>query len=179
MNKKRGILLLLGLLLFLDIVFILLRMNQYYIVPFTKPPVAMIILCNIIVLGIILVLKKKIFVATFTTLILISIWVACSLWSSFMGYNYVDFQSPQHKQTIVVKYRVATLGESHYFFEFYQKSSLGFFMRKLEGQDYNVMLEWSQYASPEDVLGTNDVKWASEKEAVFDTAEGEWRVTLK
>lgn len=52
-------------------------------------------------------------------------------------------------------------------------------MRKLEGQDYNVMLEWSQYASPEDVLGTNDVKWASEKEAVFDTAEGEWRVTLK
>ncbi|MRN54916.1 hypothetical protein [Paenibacillus monticola] len=108
------------------------------------------------------------------------ILVTYFLWNATIDYHYSYIKSPEQTETLIVKYRVTTLGERSYSFDFYQKTFFGLFMKNLEGQDYFILIQSSvDYTPPREVLGTEYANWINEKEILFNTVTGEKKVFLK
>lgn len=94
--KNRRLLVLLFLLISNIVLLSALQMFGYDFVPYLKSPGFYIILILLIPL--------------FTVIL-----VAYVLWNAVMEYHYSLLKSPEQTQTVIVKYRVVTLGESSYF----------------------------------------------------------------
>ncbi|QWU15041.1 hypothetical protein SAMN04487895_109249 [Paenibacillus sophorae] len=177
---KRKALYLFGFLLISDIVLFLLQKNGYYLIPLLKPPEFFVVLFNTIVCIIILILIRKIMFVVYLSLPLFIFIAFSHFWYASMEYHYRYLHSPKRTETLIVKYRVATLGESSYFFGFYQKSFLGLLMQKLNGQEYSDMIsDYKAYKTPEEVLGLDYPKWINEKELIFNTLAGEKKIIMK
>ncbi|BCG58585.1 hypothetical protein [Paenibacillus sp. URB8-2] len=119
---KRKALYLFGFLLISDIVLYLLQRLGYYLMPYLSPPGFYILLYHVILIVVILLLLKKVILTAVTSPFLLIILGMGLFLFSFMEWKYAYLQSPGHKETLVVKYRVATLGESTYSYEFYQQT---------------------------------------------------------
>lgn len=94
--KNRRLLVLLFLLISNIVLLSALQMFGYDFVPYLKSPGFYIILILLIPL--------------FTVIL-----VAYVLWNAVTEYHYSLLKSPEQTQTVIVKYRVVTLGESSYF----------------------------------------------------------------
>lgn len=78
-------------------------------------------------------------------------------------WSYQHLDSPQHEHSLVFRYRTATLGESRYFFEIYQKSANQLLLRHSRSNDFNFELPYGKkYA------GIQNVRWLNESTIVFD-----------
>lgn len=161
-------------------ILLLSTLQMFGYVPYLESAGFYIILINgILVFMIFIHLKKKLIHILLIPLFILTL-VTYFLWNATMDYHYSYVKSPNQTETLIVKYRVTTLGESSYSFDFYQKAFLGLFMKKLEGQDYFTLIQASgDYTPPREVLGTEYAKWINEKEILFNTVTGEKKVFLK
>ncbi|MGO4789165.1 hypothetical protein AB4124_17260 [Paenibacillus sp. 2KB_20] len=86
--------------------------------------------------------------------------------------------SPKGTETLIIKHRVATLGESHYSYEFYQKS-FPFLMKKLPEEDVGITVyDHDSHPNAERTLGFDRPVWLNEKEVVFESKDGRKKITL-
>lgn len=93
-----------------------------------------------------------------------------------MDWHYTEVVSPQGTETLIIKYRIASLGESHYSYEFYQKSP-SILMKKLPFDDMAFTL-FNGNQSAKEALGVDHPNWLSEKVVSFGTAVGEKMIIL-
>jgi len=156
----------------------LLSIFGYYLIPYLRPPGFYIFIYNALLLMVILLLLRKKVVLIFLLPVLALFFLLSFLMFSLKDYHYSYIKSPGRTETLIVKYRVATLGESSYFFEFYQQSNLGMLMKKLEGQEYNTIIRSGDYQTPEEVLGIDYAEWSGEKKVIFSTVRGEEQIVL-
>lgn len=113
--KNRRLLVLLFLLISNIVLLSALQMFGYDFVPYLKSPGFYIILINeILIVMIFINLKKKLMLILLIPLFTV-ILVAYVLWNAVTEYHYSLLKSPEQTQTVIVKYRVVTLGESSYF----------------------------------------------------------------
>jgi len=97
-----------------------------------------------------------------------------------MNWDYEYLDSPKGTETLIIKHRVATLGESNYFFEFYKKSFHGLLMNKLAAQDLAIMVrDHERYPNAMKALGFDHPNWLSEKNVMFDSKDGRKEIILK
>lgn len=90
-------------------------MFGYDFVSYLKSPGFYIILINeILIVMIFINLKKKLMLILLIPLFTV-ILVAYVLWNAVTEYHYSLLKSREQTQTVIVKYRVVTLGESSYF----------------------------------------------------------------
>ncbi|RAR42158.1 hypothetical protein [Paenibacillus sp. MDMC362] len=86
--------------------------------------------------------------------------------------------SPRGTEALIIKHRVATSGESHYSYEFYQKS-FPFLMRRLPEEDVGITVyDHDLYPNAERALGFDRPKWLNEKEVIFESKDGRKKITL-
>ncbi|MFB5763782.1 hypothetical protein [Paenibacillus medicaginis] len=156
--RKNHIFILLLLIIIPDILLGVSKHFDYYPVPFFKPPEFYIVFYNVFLLGwLLFTFKEKIVFVLVLPFLILSL-IASLIWYGIMEYQYSYIKSPEHTQTLIVKYRVSGLGESSYSSEFYQKSFGGLFMKRLNGQDISFMLNFEAYKPPEDALGLTAYK---------------------
>lgn len=169
--------LLLFLLLFVfisDTTLMLLSFNDYHflfdISGWNTP-----ILINIIfVLLILFITRKKII--WLPAFILLFLLIANHFGFVIMDWHYTEVVSPKGTETLIIKYRIASLGESHYSYEFYQKSS-SILMKKHIYDDMGFTLFIGNQSAKE-ALGIDHPNWLSEKVVSFGSAIGEKMIIL-
>ncbi|WP_342435667.1 hypothetical protein NSS79_18720 [Paenibacillus sp. FSL L8-0436] len=175
--RKKIAFLLLGILLASDVLLVLLGLLDYSPGPRFHPSGGYIVLYHVILLSVSLVLLQKQLLLILSVSLILLLFGVKYFCSSFMGWQYEYLQSPRNQELLVVKYRIATLGESQYFAEFYRSRYFGLFMHKLENQDYWVMIR-GEDRDPDTVLGLSSPTWKHERKVILDTASGEHTITL-
>ena len=89
-------------------------------------------------------------------------------------WQYDDFHSPLGTETITIKHRSTTLGETQYFYEFYEKSFMGLLIKKLDNKsDLGIMLQDSEGRDDLEVLNIQSPTWENEATIIFHTIEGD------
>jgi len=125
-----------------------------------------------------MILKKKywmLVIPLFLCVILLD-YVSFSL---LITSEYQFITSPKRTKTLVIEYRVATLGESHYFYNFYQTlGPYGILMKKLDGQDFSLIHRSNEAAHPLELISIKHPNWVSENEVVLNSIDGEKGITI-
>lgn len=93
-----------------------------------------------------------------------------------MNWDYTEVVSPKGTETLIIKYRQATLGESHYSYEFYQKS-YSILMKKHIYDDMEFII-FGRHLNARQALGIDDANWLNEKAVIFETADGRKKINL-
>jgi hypothetical protein len=167
------------LLLLFDAVLILLSSNQYYFVYFNSSVWSIPILFNIVYLMLMCFATKKrvLFIPiTILTIFLIIFHIGFL----FMNWDYEYLDSPKGTETLIIKHRVATLGESNYFYEFYQKCFHGLLINKIAASDLAIMVrDHESYPNAEKALGLDHPNWLNEKKVSFESKDGMKEIILK
>lgn len=176
-EKKMARVFLIVLLLF-DTTFAIIRFNQYDVVIFHTNSWNIPILLNVLLFVIIMLVSKK-WVIWIPIIILIIYLFVFRLGYLLMNWDYHYLVSPKGTETLIIKHRVASLGESNYFYAFYEKSYHGILMKKIDVSDLRIMVrDHDRYPNAEKALGFDHPNWLNEKKVIFDSKDGQKEVTL-
>ncbi|MFD2332628.1 hypothetical protein ACFSR7_25505 [Cohnella sp. GCM10020058] len=159
-------LILLLLMIFADAALLLLYLNDYVLF-FLKESIILSFILTHVVIMLLFSLSfswaRAILIISVPIVIGVGLGVYLYAHYALPQWSYQRFQSPQHKHSLVLRYRAATLGESHYFFETYQKSSNRLLLRHTPSDDFNVVLQHD-----EKYTGIQQVRWLNESTIQFD-----------
>ncbi len=126
-----------------------------------------------------MILKKKYWMLVIPLFLCVILFGYVSF-SSLITSEYQFITSPKRTITLVIEYRVATLGESHYFYNFYQTfGPYGILMKKLDGKHFSLIHRSNEGAHPLELIRINHQNWVSENEVVLNSIDGEKVITLK
>ncbi|MGG3311097.1 hypothetical protein ABER23_27220 [Paenibacillus lautus] len=174
--SKKYVLLLLMLSLIVDSTLLLVSLKQYYLI-FDTSGWNSFIVFNIVVLTLMLLISKK-KIIWLPIVILFFLLIGYRIAFLFMEWEYDYVDSPKGTETLIIKHRVATLGESHYSYEFYQKS-FPFLMKKLPEEDVGITVyDHDSHPNAERTLGFDRPVWLNEKEVIFESKDGRKKITL-
>lgn len=171
--KTKGVLI---ILVAVDLALVILSLTGYYIL-FLKPTGYVIPLAiNIAVLAVIGFRSKQLHKVWIVVFLFISIPIL--LLEGFMvlllDYDYVSTDSPHERQSLLVEYRHATLGETTYFYNFY-KTNFGIIGKLLEDQTIEIMILGTEHPSgmgAKDILGIDREQWITKDIVRFPTWQG-------
>ncbi|MGR3779453.1 hypothetical protein ACT1UG_28370 [Bacillus paramycoides] len=162
-RKVVCILLLLGIILF-DIVLFWLDRNEFYFISLKSTGYILPIILNIIVflmIGRMLKLSNDINGVFF--IVGLIILGGYSFLFSITNYEYSIITSPEESETLYIGHRTATLGETHYIYDFYQEK-YGVFMKRIVGKDIGVINTGLSIESP---------TWENEHVVKFSYVDGD------
>lgn len=176
-TSKKILLFLLLLTLLVDATLLLLDINQYQLV-FDVSGWRFSIIFNIVMLALMLLISRKRIIWLPLIILILTLFVY-RIGFLFMEWEYDVVDSPKGTETLLIKYRVATLGESHFSYEFYQMSS-PFLMKKLTDQDVGfIVYDRVSYSDAKEVLGFDRPDWLNEKVVIFESQNGPKKIRLK
>ncbi|KIL34992.1 hypothetical protein SD71_14995 [Cohnella kolymensis] len=169
-------------LLILDLTLYLLSINQYYFVFLNSTGLIFPMLLNIILMCLIGWLSKLewVFIVAIVLFIIFLFYLYFfTFWRTEAKYTYLD--SPQKTETLVIRHWVATLGESNFIYKFYKNvDPLGLVIKKVDGQDLDFMIRLNKtYLTEDQVLDINHPNWISETQVIFQSIQGEKKITLE
>lgn len=104
------------------------------------------------------------------------IWVF--ILNSIVSWQYNDFHSPLKQETLTIRHRSATLGETTYIYEFYKKSFMGLLIKKIDGMDLEIMVRDFHRKDDLEVLNVQSPTWVNETTVIFHTLNGDKRIDL-
>ncbi|WP_211263244.1 hypothetical protein [Lysinibacillus contaminans] len=172
MTKTKWGLTLLGAM---DLILIVMHFADYFIL-FLKPSGYLIPLgINIVVLSVIGLRsgfpKILIIISVFVSMPIILFYVFMIL---LLDNNYTKIDSPYNRQSLVIEYRHATLGETTYFYNFY-KTMFGFVGKRLDDQSITMMIPARDHPfgiDAEGALGLGNENWITANAVRFFTWQG-------
>ena len=82
------------------------------------------------------------------------------------------------KETLVIKHRSVILGETSYIYEFYKKTSMGLFIKKLDESDLTMIVRYPDRKDDLQMLSTKHPTWVNETTIILHTIEGDTTITL-
>ncbi|MBD2869057.1 hypothetical protein [Paenibacillus arenilitoris] len=177
-TKNKTVFFFLAALAGIDVIFILLSINDYAVYFLHTSGWHMPILFNVVSLVILFFISKK-KILWIPVSVLILFLILFRLGFLFYGWHYDYAVSPKGTETLIIKHRVATLGESQYFYEFYRKS--GIVMKKLAEQNFKIIVHYQdrdRYPNARKTLGLDHPIWRDEKEVGFETKDGRIDISL-
>lgn len=173
---KKYVLFLFMLALLVDAILLLVSLKHFYLI-FDTSGWNSVIIFNIVVLTLMLLISKRKFI-WLPIVILFFLLIGYRFVFLFMEWEYDYVDSPKGTETLIIKHRVTTLGESHYLYEFYQKS-FSFLMKKLPEEDVGITVyDYDAHQNAESVLGFDRPEWLNEKEVIFESKDGRKKITL-
>lgn len=116
---------------------------------------------------------KALFVMALTIVCCIVIGFMMCFVSNVADWHYEHFDSPNRTETLVIRYREATLGESNYFYEVYQRMN-GILLKHLESEDFKVVVPYNGSFS-----GIQSVQWLDETDFKFEIQGVTKTISLK
>ncbi|MBM7632334.1 hypothetical protein [Geomicrobium sediminis] len=178
MTKTKGLLVVLGIM---NVLLVIIHFSEFHVL-FIKPTGYIIpIVINIVVLSVLGICSKS----------LHNGWVFISLVLSFVvllvhGFivwitesSYARIDSPHDQQSLVVEYRDFTLGETTYFYSFYE-TKFGILGRSLEDQSMTIMSRnFPSGIDAEEVLGLHTAEWITSETVRLHTWDGIVEIELK
>lgn len=105
------------------------------------------------------------------------------LFHSFMvmlwDYSYTKIDSPWNKQSIMIEYRLFSLGESTYQYHFY-KTRFGIVGKLLDEQSITMVIQGTEHPGleAEEILGVDRAEWVTENTLRFPAWQGMKEVHL-
>ncbi|MDI4647847.1 hypothetical protein [Cohnella hashimotonis] len=159
-------LVLLLLMILVDASLLILYLNGYVLFFLKESIVLSFILAHVVIMllfSISLSWARAILIISMPIVLGVGLGVYLYAHYALPQWSYQQFDSPQHKHSLVLRYRTATLGESHYFFETYQKSSNRLLLRHTPSDDFNFILQHD-----ENYTGIQQVRWLNESTIQFD-----------
>lgn len=103
----------------------------------------------------------------------------CAFFNSLSSWQYDNIHSPRRTETLMIKHRSATLGETTFIYEFYRKSFMGLLLTKLDRSDLNIMLRDINDNKAMDLLNIQSPTWVNETEVILHTLSGDKTIILK
>lgn len=181
-NKLKTIYLLsFTLLLFIDAALVLMSNNNYYLIPLELGGYFYLSVVNIIFIFLLIFLlripRQLIFmgvVILFAPLMFVVGMVYFYFGLAQSEYEFMD--SPSKQETLIVKSRVASFRGDHIYSFYKRVDSLGLFMRKIEGQDFKIMISFDEIIEPNEI---REPIWLNESTVKFNTKDGEKIVELQ
>jgi len=179
MSKTKWILIILAVMN----VFLISIHQTDYVILFLQPTGYVIpIVINIITLAIIGAHSSRVHPIWVVVFLIASLPVLFGygfiLW--FMDDHYAKVESPHHQQSLHIKYRHFTLGETTYSYQFY-KTSFGLIGKQLEDQSIQLVIQGSDHPGAidaEGTLGLNEAEWMTKNVVRFPTWKGMKEVYL-
>lgn len=179
-TSKKGVVFFLSLLLAMNALFIFMHVYHYefFIQPLAGWNVPLLL--NMSALAVAMLVSRKRRAFSIIISILGMFLLAFRVWVLIMGWNYTTIESPKGTETLVIKYRDATLGERTYFYQFYQASNLTITMKNIAAHHLRVEFdEFDSYPNAKRTLGSDRPIWLSENEVMFHTKDGPFTITMK
>lgn len=170
MAKEKWILIALGIM---DFMLVVMHFTDYVLL-FLKPTGYIIpLVLNLVIISVI-VLKSKL--SKIWSIAILFMGIPLFMFHGFivlwLANDYTEIVNPDTRQSLVIEFRHATLGETTYFYTFYQTKS-GFIGKHLEDQSISMMVRNdSPGIDPEGVLGLGKEEWITENSVRFSTFEG-------
>lgn len=118
-------------------------------------------------------------VPSFLSLLLGIYIVIVLFFNSLFSWQYDNIHSPRRTETLMIKHRSATLGETTFIYEFYRKSFMGLLLTKLDRSDLNIMLRDTNDNKAMDLLNIQSPTWVNETEVILHTLSGDKTIILK
>ncbi|MBP1999914.1 hypothetical protein J2Z69_000933 [Paenibacillus shirakamiensis] len=111
--------------------------------------------------------------------IIFVVWHIClsSLFSTYT-YNYIELESPEHSESLILKYNCVTLGETTYHFQIYQKTDVPGLTHKI-GAFSTSSREYSTLKEGEKAIRIGHEQWLSEKVVVLSNSTWHETITLE
>lgn len=179
MSKTKWVLLIVAVL---DIALIIIHQTDYVIL-FLQPTGYVIpIVINILVLAIIGARSSRVHPILVVIFLIVSLPIlfvyGFVLW--FMDDHYAQIESPHHQQSLHIKYRHFTLGETTYSYQFY-KTKFGLIGKKLEDQSIQLVIQGTEHPGAidgEGALGVDHAEWITNNIVRFPTWKGMKEINL-
>ncbi|SFA75150.1 hypothetical protein SAMN05216312_101281 [Cohnella sp. OV330] len=166
-NRTYKIVFLVSLLsmMLMDAALLILFLNDYVLFFFNESNVLSLILVHFVILLLFSLSHswaKAILIVSMPVGICVGLGLYLYAHYALPQWNDQYFDSPQHEHSLVLRYRTATLGESRYFFEVYQRSSNRLLLRHIKSDDFNFVLKHD-----EKYTGIQNVNWIDESTIQF------------
>ena len=177
-SKKMMLATVLGMLVVLDVGYVVLSKQGYHIALLLRTGPIYPILFNLAVLtACVLAAKRRwplIVIGFFLVPVLFYMWI-----NPGRDHRYTHLESPRKTQGIIVEHWRATLGESRYSYRFYQivHGTGGLLVKHLEDQNMAFIVRGVYDA--DQILGTDRPRWEHEKKVTFSSIEGDKRLLLE
>ncbi|MBT2291905.1 hypothetical protein J7E73_22805 [Paenibacillus albidus] len=104
-------------------------------------------------------------------------FISVLLFNSLVSWQYDNIHSPRRTETLLIKHRSASLGETTFIYEFHKKSFMGLLLKKLDGADMEVRDSHDKNAL--DVLNIRNPTWVNESTVILHTLNGEKTIMLE
>ncbi|CAI6084046.1 hypothetical protein COHCIP112018_04208 [Cohnella sp. JJ-181] len=154
------------IMILLDATLLILFLNDYLLFFFTGSRILALIGAHffmLILFSLAFYWARAILIITIPMGICIGVGSYLYVHYALPQWSYQYFDSPRQTNTVVLRYRAATLGESQYFFEFYQKPSNKMLMHHRTSYDFKLGLK-----EQEKYRGIQNVQWLNESTIQFD-----------
>ena len=179
MSKTKWILL---ILVVMDIALIIIHQTDYVILFLLPTGYVIPIVINMIVFAIIGARSSRVHPIWVVVFLIVSLPILFAygfiLW--FMDDHYAKVESAHHQQSLHIKYRHFTLGETTYSYQFYQ-SRFGLIGKKLEDQSIQLVIQGTEHPGAidgEGALGLDHAEWITNNIVRFPTWKGMKEVHL-
>ncbi|EZH64812.1 hypothetical protein DH09_20060 [Bacillaceae bacterium JMAK1] len=177
MTKTKWSLVLLGIM---NVVLIVIHLTEFHFLVLKTTGYMIPIVINMIVLGVLGFCSSS--VRTGWVLIALLLSLPLLIVQSFLVLitenSYSSIKSPHGQRSLVVEYRDFTLGETTFFYNFYE-TRFGILGRSLEDQSIRIMSrDFPTGMDAEDVLGLHTAEWITAETVRLNTWEGMMEIEL-
>lgn len=171
------------LLFVFDLIFVISHFNNYTVNLFKETGLFIPLLINIFILMFIAVKLDKwwLYILPSILCFLLGIYILLVIFfNSILSWQYDYVHSPMRTETLMIKHRSATLGETTFFYEFYKTSFMGLLIKKLGGTDLRIMVRDSSREKDDlEVLNIQSPTWVNETTVILHTLNGDKTIILE
>ncbi|WKA60318.1 hypothetical protein QWY16_09505 [Planococcus shenhongbingii] len=164
----------------MDFILVVMHYTDYVLLFFKPTGYVIPLVLNIVIINVI-VFKSKLSKGWATAILFIGLPILLFhgfivLW---LDNNYTKIVAPDNQQSLVIEYRHATLGETTYFYDFYE-TKFGFIGKHLDDQSITLIVrDHSSGIDPEGILGLGKEEWITANTVRFSTWQGMKDVYLR
>lgn len=172
--RKINLLLIISISLF-DLALIIIHFTDYQVIIFQSTGYLTPLMLNFFVWLIVISISKingkgGLFILLFMIFLPLIAWQ--TLVNIFSDKEYIQIDSPHHKQSLIIEYRHFTLGETTYSFDFY-KTKYGILGKFLEGESFEFVTRYPENTMiPNETLGIGNVEWIGTDAVRLFTVKG-------
>lgn len=181
--QKKTLFITVILLFVFDLIFVFLHFNNYIVNLFKETGLFMPLLINIFILMFIAIKLKKWWLLILPSILcfLLGIYIfLVILLNSLVSWQYDNIHSPMRTETLMIKHRSATLGETTFFYEFYKTSFMGLIIKKLDGTDMEIMVRDSSREKGDlELLNIQSPTWVNETTVILHTLNGDKTIMIE
>ncbi len=176
--KTRFAIIILTLMIMADLLIYLLYTYNYKFSMFLTTGVTYPLLINLAVMLIFIFLLPRLrWLTILTAFLLLVLFLGYLFFHKLWSYEYYSLTSPQGTNKIYIEQRTATLGETNYFYNFYESEPYlnGLIIKRLNAEELHLI---SSSPSIDNALQLTAPTWISENTILFHTIDGDHPVSL-